>query len=647
MPTAFTGSLGWTGAHPIQLGGPPLLNTYTRPLASKALPLLAHAYLNDGVTPAATATFGLLNRPPIKATTANGGLDQITIEPATKDANGNLLATTGPALGLALGNVIRLTELGGPWPGFVYGGVIESFPDTRSATGMKHEIVVTPFGFELTRVATQLVYAASTNSGVDIAQAVRDAVALTQHCSCDQVSVPPTTGIPLVSTSGGQVDFRGQKVNQVLDTCRSIAGPTWFWYCDELGRVWFQSQGSAATYTFMGGVHYEERVTNGGDIQDRINQVLAVGGVPVGGSANVVATVNGASQATIGIRALDPPISAPGITDQATLTAIADGILGTLDQTWTRVQLKGLPPLGIANERHPGRIHGSQPGGALIRYWEPGRNPLPETGAVAGYVGPLVCQSVTYDGQYQQIEAGSIPVTNQTDIQNMVQTWSNRVAANNLQITAAALNLSQTLTGSFQSGTGSVNILGLRGTLWALTQSEFAAVDPNGIARCEMGNLAALLASTAGWKFRATDATGAPVFDSDQVFGDRVMKSLGIGNGGTQSFTSTSFSVITGSALSFSIARACNLYCPFVGTGRVNTNNGNVGFIRANLVGVTTSGNVDYGVLANFASTQGGWIWVSGLAAGSYTIQLEAAVNNTPQTFDTFGSAVQVFQLGG
>src|SRR5690348_1496776 len=145
MPTAFTGSLGWTGAHPVQLGGPPLVQTYARPLPAGAVPLLAHACLNDGVTPAATATFGILNRPSIKATFANGGYEQITLEVAA------------PIPGLVQGNVIRLTEINNPvsgvkapYAGCVYGGIAERFPDVRSATGTKHEIVVTPFAAELT-----------------------------------------------------------------------------------------------------------------------------------------------------------------------------------------------------------------------------------------------------------------------------------------------------------------------------------------------------------------------------------------------------------------------------------------------------------------------------------------------------------------
>lgn len=586
MPTAFTGSLGWTGAHPILLGGPPLINTYSRPLASKAgplgaeaLPLLAHAYLNDGVTPAATATFGVLNRPSLKATTANGGYDQITLEVAA------------PVSGLTQGNVIRLTELGGPFAGFVYGGVIESFPDTLSSTGTKHEIVVSPLGWELTRVATQLVYTAP----VDVAQMVRDAVALTQHCSCDQVSVPPTTGT-LAATNGG-LDFRGQKVNQVLDTARSIAGPQWYWYCDELGRVWFQTQGSGAVYTFMGGQHYTERVTNGGDIKDRINRVQ-VSGSPSASAAPITATYNGASQSSIGIRALEPPIQLAHCSDSSVISAVAANVGATLDQVWTRVQLKALPALGIANERHPGRVHGSQPGGATIRYWEPGVTPLPETGAVAGYTGPFICQSVDYDGLYQQIEAGSIPVTSQTDIDNLVQSLVARGAA-------VSLNNSPVFT-SISSANPIANQI-------------FQVSDPTGQVRLQIGNLAANGISPAQWGFRANDASGNPIFDSlgliavMQLPGASFVSTFSIGAG------VTSFTLVTGSATTFSVNRNTRILALI--SAYFSTVGGQPGHMSMFLDGADEGGSATIVATVNSGSTLSGF-WSGIVNQGSHTFDL-------------------------
>lgn len=648
MATAFTGSLGWTGAHPIQLGGPPLVNTYARPLPSGATPLLAHVYEADGVT--SKGTLQVRNRPVIKATLANGGYEQITLEVASQSTAAVYGQVTygQPLYGgrVLQGNVIRLTETNNPvsgtaapWPGFIYGGVVESLPDTRSPSGTKHQIVVSPFGWELTRVATQLVYF----QPVDIVQAVRDAVALTQHCSCDQVSVPPTTGIPLVSTTGGAVDFRGQKVAQVLDTCRSIAGPTWFWHCDELGRVWFQSQASTAVYTLTGGQHYEERTTNGGDIQNRINQVPAVGGVPTGGSANVTATYNGASQSLIGTRTLDPPIQLPGITDQATIQAIANGIGATLDQTWTRVQIKALPTFAQ-------RVHASQPGGGTVRYWEPVKNALPESGAGTGYVGPFIGQSVSYDGLYQDVEAGNIPVTSTTDIDNLVKTWANRAAAISLINTGASLNLQQTLTGSFQSGGGTV-VNGQRATLWSLGQLEFAAIDQNAVTRAEMGNLGPNGISPAQWGIRVNDANGVPILDAIGL--SQVMQQL-VNLAATASpFTSSSATpvVVTGTSQNFSLSRTQRLLfawaasCSYSGGGAQTT------FADLALDGVDLSNGVSSPAMQlQFPTTSTGAVTSLGLysasvAAGAHTADVRAFQNGTP-SFTLQFTTLLIFALG-
>jgi hypothetical protein len=174
--------------------------------------------------------------------------------------------------------------------------------------------------------------------------------------------------------------------------------------------------------------------------------------------------------------------------------------------------------------------------------------------------------------------------------------------------------------------------------------------DSAGTPRVEQGNLAVRGSSPAQFGMRVNDAAANPIFDTIGLFGDRVMKSLGIGNGNNQSFTTTTFTAITNASVTFAIPAnhpPANIFAPFVATGRVNTNNGNVGQVRANLVGVTTSGNLNFGVLANFAQTSTGWIFVTGLAAGTYTCQLEGNVNATPQTCDIFSNAVQVFQLGG
>jgi hypothetical protein len=648
MAAPFTGSTGWTGLHPFQLGGPPLISSWSRPVPTKALPLKASVYGNDGVT--FLGSFAPLNRPEIATRLANGGpQEQLTLEVDARPVGSaygvavyGISAYGGTGVTVTHGNVIRLSEVGGPWKGFVYSGVAESFPDVNGAD-VHHQIVLAAFAVELTRVAIQLAYTAPT----DVAQVVRDAVRLTGHCSCDQISVPAATGIMVAQN--GAVDFRGQKVAQVLDTVRSIAGPRWFWHCDELGRVWFQPQGSGAVYTLMGGIHYEERTSNGGDIAERINQVPAVGGVPVGGAANVQVTVDGSSQAAIGVRTLDPPIQVPGVADQATLTAIATGILGTLDQVWTRIQLRALPPTGNPNERHPGRIHASQPGGATLRYWESTVNPMPESSAGAGYVGPFIGQSSAYDGLYQRLEAGSAPVTSSSDVDNLVKTWANRTAANALVVTAASLNLpNQTLAGSFQSS-AAVALNGQPAGAWRLDPNQFALYDANGVRRVAQGNLPANGISPAGYKFEVDDASGNPLFDSFGLIA--VMKSLGTANnpGGNPTFTTTTPTVIPGVSVSFNLARQVRVLAFAVVTG---TSSGQTGIVDVFLDGVdqgspiggSAQNEMQWGF--NGPTVTSSTIFSENLGAGNHTIDLRAYVSSMPGTFTVQYASLLLFQLG-
>jgi hypothetical protein len=630
VQTALTGSLGNVGGLPgqLQLGGPPLISSWVRPgIPTEAQPLLAHAYLNDGVTaPATTATFPIqhpiLSRPSLKATTTNGGQDKITLE------------VPAPVAGLVTGNVVRLTEVGSPFAGFVYGGIVEALPDTVSSAGTKHEITLTPFGIELTRVYSQALYAQAT----DVGQAVRDAVALTKHCSCDQASVPVATGILLATTSGGQVDFRNQTVQQVLDTCRSIAGPTWYWYCDELGRVWFQPMGSATVYTITQ-AQYEERISNGGSIESCVNQVASVGGVPTGGSANITGLYNGSSQSTLGVRSLNPPLSVPNITDQAALNQITASVGAVLDRVWNRIQVKTTPV-------YTQRIHQSQPGGAMVRIWEPAKTPLPESEAGTGYSGPYVVQEIDYDGLHQLVVGGDIPVTSQTDVTNMVASLVARAAANSVQVTAAALNLQQqVMTGTVQSGTGTSSSSGggtLQAALWALSQREFAAYDPNGVTRVEMGNLLANGISPAQWGFRANDASGNPLFDSLGLIS--VMASLGAGNG-SGNVSSSTFAGVGGTPVSFSLSRPANMLALFLGQGSIATEGGaKWGNLRANLLGISQSGAMAFG---NAVVTEGmAWHYVPSLAAGSYTWQLDVSSNDNVTIFACSAASIQVFQIG-
>jgi hypothetical protein len=146
------------------------------------------------------------------------------------------------------------------------------------------------------------------------------------------------------------------------------------------------------------------------------------------------------------------------------------------------------------------------------------------------------------------------------------------------------------------------------------------------VARSLRGDMQANGISPAGYGFRVNRADGTPILDHLGPIGSGVMSSLGVTDVTNLTFTSTSFSDLAGSAINFSLARQGNIPADFLCTGKVSAA-GNVGFILAVIVGVTTSGNLNFGVVANGAQTSSGWLFVSGLPAGSYTAKLQGAIN--------------------
>lgn len=634
--TAFTGQSGLAGASQLgllQMGGPVYAQSYDRTLPASARPLLGHAYGNDGVTP--VTTFSPLNRPTLTATTANGGFNQI------------LLNLAAPLSNVVQGNIVRLSEQGGDGS-FIYSGIVEDIPDSIRPDGVDHQLLLSPPAYELDDTYTQLNYTAP----VDIAQMARDAIALTLHLSCDQTSVPAFTGILAATT--GALDFRNQSAKQVLDTARSIAGPTWFWYVDELFRVWLQPMGSGAVYTIPRS-QYEER-TKAASIQNRKNRVDVVGGVPVGGSLNLKATVNDTvSQALIGIRALHPPINLPHITEQASISAIASNVLTVLNRIWNRVHLKLVPT-------YARRIHGSWPGGAMIRYWEPGKSPLQESAqGIGNYSNAFIAQSVENDGLYQKVVAGDIPVTSQTDIQNMVNGLVARGTAVSFQITPQALNRSQqVMTGSVVSGTATVN--GAPSAQWQLTPTEFEAIDTAAVVRAEMGNLAANGVSPAQWGFRASDASGVPIFDSLGLIKAATL----IGSGGVNWTLTTVTGVggaagisgvggeVTLSTASFSLTRTSSVLLMAVCSAYKVTTAGAIGLYAPIYIRVTGQANSAAGSVS-VSTTLNVVTWpasatpfqVLSLPAGSYTANLIwNSIDGVNCTLTYYTNLIYVFLLG-
>lgn len=411
----------------LQLGGPPAYPSaaWTRTLPKAALPFLAHVYGPDGVT--FLQSLGpLLTRPVITYTQTNGSYDRLKLDlPAGLPAaslygshlfGGGLFGGSG----VGLGNIIKLTEQGGDGS-VVYAGIINSMPDTISSVATSHQIELVPFAFQLSDAYVSLNYTVPT----DITQMIRDAVQATAYCHCDQTSVPVATGIQAI------IAFGNRPAIDVLNTVIHLAGYQWYWHVGPTGRVWFQRMGSQG-YTAKLGVDYSSRTSNGGSIEMLKNDILAVGGVT---SSNVTATArySGTSQASLGVKSLNPPLYYPQVTNVATLQAIVNGIGGVLDRVWNRVQLTLLPVFGS-------RINCEQPGGAMLRYIEPSVNPMQEGSSGSGvYTGPLVVQSVTLDGATQTVTAGDVPVTDVHDFDFLVTQMVARAASNSVANPAAPL----------------------------------------------------------------------------------------------------------------------------------------------------------------------------------------------------------------
>lgn len=674
MTTGFTGMLGLPGSMPglIQMGGPVTTPTWAKTKPTTAQPLVAHIYQSDGST--FVQSLGPLVDRPVLRWTSNGSYDPITLElPAQPGANAARFgisvfgsATFGGSL--SQGGIVKLTEEHGDGS-VLYTGVIESLPETASATGTKHEVVLKPIAFQLDDSYVSLKYTQPT----DVAQMVRDAVTSTFSLSCDQASVPVQTGILAPTGSdNGALDFTNRPAKEVLDTARSIAGPNWFWFVDATGRVWFQPMGSGARYTARMGADYEVRTSNGGSIEQLRNDVPIVGGVPKGGTQPAFARYVG-SIGIYGRRTLNPPLSLPGITDQPTLQAVANTVGAVLDRIWQRVELKILAS-------YPKRITMAQPGGAMLRYWEPSVNPLLESASGTGnYTGPFIVQELTDDGLYQQITAGDVPVTDQRDLSYMTDSALSRAVANTLLYVPAALNVQGVVSQSGGLATAPDPPAGLPSAQrWVLDRNSFRAFDgsannygaPSGIGvaveitstgklflggaaaqlviddasgtpRVELGPMPARGISPAQNGLRVNDASGNPIFDTLGLIA--IVNQLGQGSfSGPTNFTTTTPTVLTGTSLTFSLARAQRVLLTANGQGN---STGNSGRIDIFLDGSTDwAGWLTWGVSGPTVSSA--FVVSDSLAAGSHTYDLRAFVTATPGTFTVNGALLSIYGLG-
>lgn len=623
----LTGQLGGPNSQlgAIQPGGLPSASyNWGRSRPTEAKALIAHAYDADGVN--GGATFEVLNRPEITTTFGNGGQSAIELE--LEDAAfvgatyGTRVFGSGVYGGVALGAVVRLTEQGGDGS-VIYSGIVEDLPDQIAPGGVSHRLALTPLAAELDDAFVQVVYPFP----VDIAQMVRDAVAVTTHLSCDEVSVPIRTGI----TATG--DFTNRPARELIDTARTMAGAGWFWHVDETGRVWFQPMGSTAYHSVKRGSDFGSR-TSSSSIKARKNDILVIGGVPVGGSAPAQARYTGASQATVGKRSLNPPVMIPGITDTTTCRLIANGLGAVMDRPWNRVEMALLPTYG--------RRVIMQPGGPMLRYLEPAANPLPESEIGGGaYVGPFVVESMTDGGADRRLVAGDVPITDSRDEDALVKMLLGRSAANALAYVAASLNVPVVMgsTGGISSAAA--------GARWFLDQTRFGLIDANGVVRVEQGNLNANGVSGAGYKFRASDASGAPIFDSDGLIA--VMQLLGRGdNTSFTTYTTTTPSLISGTAVTFSLSRALRVLVFMVVGGFAAQQTGKVHIfldgtdVAASDPGI--QGEIVWGIAGPTVTSMN--VYSATLSAGSHTFDLRGFVSSTPATLSLTGATMFVYGLG-
>jgi len=620
----FSGQAGALQSQPglLELGGPVAVASANPTLSASTLPYLAHIYTN---AMAYKGAFGpLLNRPSLKYG-LNSGYSPITIEVPVE------LQPT-PAIRVAPGDIVKLTEQGGDGS-ILYTGIVEDVPDEYGSK-VKHAIDLSHLVVELGDTPFSRAYTTAT----DPAQMVRDAIATTAHLSYTDTTIP-------ASSVTGIYTFTHATVLDVLNVAKHIMGVNTYWHVGPEGQVWFQTVNfsGAAHYTVAQGVHFSARRYRS-PIGNLKNSVFAVGGVQPGGSAPITATYTDASsQASYGVRAHNPPMVFPTVTDQGTLNAIVNSVGAMLHNRITMVELE--------IENYTKRITLTHPGGPLMRYFEPDIEPSQESGAGSGaYVGPYVIMDVEVDGPFQRVKLASVPTAQVTpeDLNFEIGRILARQSILSLDYTAAALNQIGTLSGGgLQTATS--------GARWVLNQNAFSASDGTN-TRVEMGNLGVNGVSSAGWKFRANKSDGTPLFDSDGLIAT-LTQLVGV------SATSTPGVTVTGTVAtidlysqSFTLTRATNILL----LGNVT------GYEIATVVGpVVITSNIAMQVVGQTPSAVGGIIFVANggiptltscqptigitaLAAGTYTAKLQwTSLSGVNDNLIYFGKSLYVYALGG
>jgi hypothetical protein len=550
-------------------------------MPSTSLPYIAHRY---GYNLQFKETLGpIANKPPLKMT-LNGGYQPITIRVATN------LTQTLPYYGLPLygqdvyggggianlGDVIRLTEQGDSSNAILYTGTVEDTPDEIVVGGQTvHSISLTPWVAELGDAYFSQNYTVAT----DVAQMVRDAVAKTAHCSVSPVSCSDS-GVKAI------YNFNNTSALDVLHVCKQIAGPQWWWFVDALGVVWFQSTstGNPARVTLKRSADYNSRKSSS-SISGLKNKIFLVGGPNPSGVGNITATYNGtASQATYGTRSYYPTLNYPTITDQTTLNNIATTLGNLFDRVLNTVVFEA--------HHFASRITLGQPGGMTLRYWEPTKDSLVESGAGTGTYSPtFVVQDVETLTPKQTITVSDVPIMGAQDVDYEVSRIVQRMAAQDAALPALTSQTTLNLTsGQIQS---------------------------SGIG--------------------VTDATG--------LVSSAITQSLGQGTVAAQSMTQTAYTDVPGSFVSFTAARPIQLLIACSGYGSTSGGSGTFAFAKIGLDGVVQNPGVQVFDKSNPGQANFNFYTFTNVQAGNHFADLMVGVDSG-QTCVIQTALLTVFKLG-
>lgn len=303
---------------------------------------------------------------------------------------------TGTELGdsVALTDVIRLMETGDNTGNILLSGNVDTTPEFAEPGGPRHEINVTPWMAELAGADFNKNYAVPT----DPAQFVRDAAALTLHCSTTPISCPDT-GLKFA------YDFQQSNGLDAVHVAKQMAGANYWYYVDDEGVVWFQPINLAGkpTITLKKGVDYSIKRPIA-SVDGMKNVIPAMGGSNPGDPGRISSKYdNPTSRKLYGRRVFTPTLSYPTVTDQATLDAIVASLGAQYDVVQRSVEVY-LPALG--KRLHPGRD-----GGLTVRFWEPSVEQFQESDepGIGAYSPNYMLWDAEAVGAGQLIKVGTVP----------------------------------------------------------------------------------------------------------------------------------------------------------------------------------------------------------------------------------------------